>query len=189
MKTQGAVARYTIDKRASRFTVKAFAGGMLSAFGHNPVMAIRDLDGEVSLAPDAPGQSSLTMRIRAGSLEVTGDIGSKDRREMEGMMNDDVLEVSKYPEILYESPGGAATQIGEGRYRIDMNGSLTLHGVKRGQPVSAQVTINGGMLRASGEFSLLQTDYGIKPVNAMGGTLKVKDELKFTFDIVARHKE
>ena len=42
------------------------------------------------------------------------------------------------------------------------------------------------MLRAFGEFSLRQSDYGIKPVSAVGGGLKVKDEVKFTFDIVAR---
>ena len=42
------------------------------------------------------------------------------------------------------------------------------------------------MLRASGEFTVRQTDYGIKPVSVAGGALKVKDELKFSFDIVAR---
>ncbi len=47
----------------------------------------------------------------------------------------------------------------------------------------------GDMLRASGEFSLLQSDYGIPLVSVAGGALKVKDELKFTFDIVARKQE
>lgn len=44
----------------------------------------------------------------------------------------------------------------------------------------------GESLRAHGEFPLRQTEYGIKPVSAAGGTIKLKDELKFTFDIVAR---
>ncbi len=42
------------------------------------------------------------------------------------------------------------------------------------------------MLRANGEFSIRQTDYGIRLVSVAGGTLKLKDELKFTFDIVAQ---
>ena len=42
------------------------------------------------------------------------------------------------------------------------------------------------MLRANGEFSVRQTDYGIKPVSVAGGALKLKDELKCSFDIVAR---
>jgi hypothetical protein len=42
------------------------------------------------------------------------------------------------------------------------------------------------LLRAFGEVSLRQSDYNIKPVSAVGGGLKVKDEVKFTFDIAAR---
>jgi hypothetical protein len=40
-------------------------------------------------------------------------------------------------------------------------------------------------LRASGEFSLLQTDFRIKLVSAAGRTIKLKDELKSSFDISA----
>jgi hypothetical protein len=45
------------------------------------------------------------------------------------------------------------------------------------------------MLRASGEFTMRQSDYGIKPISVAGGALKVKDELKFSFEMVARKKE
>ena len=30
-----------------------------------------------------------------------------------------------------------------------------------------------------------QSDFGIKPVSAAGGTIKVKNELKLSFDLVA----
>jgi hypothetical protein len=40
-------------------------------------------------------------------------------------------------------------------------------------------------LHAKGSFPLRQSEYSIKPVSAGGGTIKVKDELRFTFDIVA----
>jgi hypothetical protein len=45
------------------------------------------------------------------------------------------------------------------------------------------------MLRASSDFTLNQTDYNIKLVSVAGGTLKLKDELKFSFEIVARKQE
>ena len=49
-----------------------------------------------------------------------------------------------------------------------------------------QVDLGGGdSLRANGEFTLRQTDFNIKPASAVGGTIKLKDELKFTFDIIA----
>jgi hypothetical protein len=50
------------------------------------------------------------------------------------------------------------------------------------------VTLAGDTLRAAGEFSVRQSDYEIRPVSAAGGTVKVKDDLKLTFDITARRQ-
>ena len=47
----------------------------------------------------------------------------------------------------------------------------------------------GSMLRASGDFTLDQTDYNIKLVSVAGGALKLKDELKFSFEMVARKQD
>jgi hypothetical protein len=47
----------------------------------------------------------------------------------------------------------------------------------------------GTMMRLSGDFTLRQSDYGIKPVSFAAGALKLKDELKFHFELVARQKE
>jgi hypothetical protein len=45
------------------------------------------------------------------------------------------------------------------------------------------------MLRISGDFTLRQSDYGIKPVSFAAGALRLKDELKFNFEMVARRQE
>jgi polyisoprenoid-binding protein YceI len=185
LETKTAAATYQIDRNTSRFTVRAFATGMLSALGHSPTIAIRDFTGEVRLEPDP----SLKLRVRADSLEVTDDISSKDRGEMERTMHLDVLETTKYPEIVYESTSATLNQISEGRWQANVTGNLTLRGITRGQNIAMQVTVMGDMLRASGDFTLLQSTYGIKPVSVAGGTLKLKDELKFAFDIVARKQE
>jgi polyisoprenoid-binding protein YceI len=66
---------------------------------------------------------------------------------------------------------------------------LTLHGVTRPQPLAAKVAVIGDTLRAFGSFTISQTDYDLKLVNIAGGALKVKDELKFSFNILARKKE
>ena len=53
------------------------------------------------------------------------------------------------------------------------------------------VSFNGKSIRTveglakNGELSILQTDYGITPVKVGGGSVKVKDKLKITFNIVA----
>jgi len=156
----------------------------LSGLGHNPVVGIRDFSGVARWDPAVPQQASLRLSIRAASLTVENDTSDKDRREMERAMQREVLESASYPEIVFES--SAASMNGNGRIQID--GSLTLHGVTRPQRVPAQLSVTGDILRAFGEFSVRQTDYRIKLASVAGGALKLKDELKFTFDIVARRK-
>jgi len=181
--------RYALDPRVSRFTVRAFATGMLSAFGHSPTIAIRDFTGEALVNPDHPEAGCLHVTVRATSLSVTNDVSDKDRREIEREMQENVLESAKYPEIVYDCPQVSVENPGNGNYSVKLLGSLTLHGVTRRQPIQARLAVTGDMLRAFGEFSVRQSDYNIKPVSAIGGGLKVKDELEFSFDIVARKQE
>jgi polyisoprenoid-binding protein YceI len=186
--TESAV-HYVADKRASQFTVQVFAGGLLSAFGHSPTIAIRDFSAEAQVDPEDITHSSLRVTIQAQSLTVRDDVSDKDRREIERMMQQDVLESSAYPEIVYECSNIEASQAGEGQYAVTLNGELTLHGVTRSQPVAARVALTGDALRAFGSFSIGQTDYDLKLVTVAGGALKVKDELKFSFNILSRKKE
>ena len=187
MQSSAATAvRYAIDSRVSRFTVRAFASGVLSAFGHNPTIAIRNYSGEVQLSAGQPETASLRITIKASGLSVVDDISDKDRREIERQMQEEVLESASYPEIVYECSTVSANKTGDGQYAAVLKGDLTLHGVTRSQAVPAKVSVNGDMLRTFGDFSLHQTEYNIKLVSALGGALKVKDELKLSFDMVAR---
>ena len=188
MTTSPTVAVYAIDPGISRFTVRAFAGGMFSAFGHNPTLAIREFEGEARFSPDVLDEAGLVIRIKASSLAMTDNMSDKDRRELELTLNQDVLETSRYPEISFESTKVSVSKAGDGQFFVNVVGALTLHGVSNTQAVSAQISLTGDMLRAHGEFSVLQSAYGIQPVSVAGGALKVKDELKCSFDIVGRKK-
>jgi hypothetical protein len=55
------IVRYTLDPGVSRFTVRAFASGMLSAFGHSPTFAIRQYSGEVQVDPETLEGASLRL--------------------------------------------------------------------------------------------------------------------------------
>ena len=181
--------RYVIDGRSSRFTVRAFATGLLAKMGHNPTIGIRDLSGEVKFNPDKLEAGSFRLVIKSASMNVQDDISTKDLREMERLMNEEVLETAKFPEIVYEAPNISVSKMADMLYSATLNGNLTLHGVTRSQPITARVALLGSMLRASSDFTLNQTDYNIKLVSVAGGALKLKDELKFSFEIVARQQE
>ena len=92
-----ATDRYVIDGRSSRFTVRAFATGLLAAMGHNPTIGIRDFSGEMRFNPDKLEAGSLRIVIKSSSLSVQDDISAKDLREMERLMNQEVLETAKFP--------------------------------------------------------------------------------------------
>jgi polyisoprenoid-binding protein YceI len=185
VEARSAVDRYLIDPGISRFTVRAFATGLLSALGHNPTVGIRDFQGEVRLAPDSLDGAGLNLKIDPRSLAVQDQISDKDRREMERQMNEEVLETSRFPEINYDCSSVSGTIPGP----VTLNGQLTLHGVIRNQPVEVRLNVMGNLLKGSGEFTIRQSDYNIRLVSAVGGTIRLKDELKLSFDMAARKQK
>jgi polyisoprenoid-binding protein YceI len=182
-----AIDHYVIDGRSSRFTISATATGLLAKMGHNPTIAVRDFKGAVNFDPEKLEAGSLHLVVKTSSLGVQDDISDKDRREIERLMNEQVLETAKFPEIVFDAPSISVSKISDMIYSAKLNGELTLHGVTRKVTgIAARVALLGSMLRASGDFSLNQTDYNIKLISVAGGALKLKDELKFSFEVVAR---
>jgi polyisoprenoid-binding protein YceI len=177
---------YHIDPDVSRFTVRAFAGGLFSALAHNPTFAVRQYAGDVQF--DGQTVAALTMTIQAPSLALTDDVSASDQREIERIMHQEILDDARFPAITYASPPAATTvtPAGSGQFTVALNGDISLHGVTRRQPITARLVATPGMLRAYGEFSFRQSDYGIALFSGAGGTIKVKDELKCAFDISAR---
>jgi len=178
--------RFRLDPRSSRFTVQAFASGMLSAFAHNPVIAIRDFNGELVLPGDGLAGGSFTLKVHPASLEVSDNIRQKDRLEIDRVMRAEVLEIDKFRDIRFASQSIEADSVAENWYRAKFKGDLQLHGVTRPTEIDAQVTLLEDSMRLGGGFSIRQTDFRIKRTSAAGGMIVAKDDLKFTFDIVGK---
>lgn len=73
-----ALLHYVVDTKASRFTVHAFATGLLSAMGHNPIIGIRKFTGDVDFNPESMRASEFRLTIQANLLSVLDDISDKD---------------------------------------------------------------------------------------------------------------
>ena len=178
--------RYKINAGQSRFTVRAFVGGLLSGVaGHDHTIAIRDFSGTAAFTYGSVTPASLQFTVKADSLAVTDKVSESDRNKIQATMRNDVLDVNSYPEITFKSTSVTATRVEEGKYQTRIAGDLTLHGTTRALAFNALVTFYETRLEAEGQFALRQTEYGIRPVSVAGGTIKVKDELKFSFNIVA----
>src|ERR1043165_1440198 len=111
------LVHYRPAPEESRFTVQAFAAGLLNVFGHDPLIEIRDFDGEVRFEPETFAQAKLQLTVKAASLAVGGEVKEKDRAEIERMMHGEVLESAQYPEIVFKTANIATSRLGKGRYR------------------------------------------------------------------------
>jgi polyisoprenoid-binding protein YceI len=180
--------RYLIDTAASRFTVKAFATGLLSAFGHSPTIAVRDYEGEVHFVPGSYDKAFVRVLVKMSGLEVLDEMKRDDRQQLEENMYGNVLESARYPSAVYESQQIDVLKVNEDVVSASVVGDLLFHGVSRSQRIEARVLDMRTMLRVSGEFTLSQSDYAIKPFS-FAGVLRLKDELKFSFEVVARRED
>jgi len=180
--------RYRFDAALGRFTVQAFATGLLSALGHSPTFAVRDFAGAMGFEREEIGSMALELTARADSLDLLDNVRDGDRREITDRMRRDVLGSSTYTEIAYRSEDVSSDPIAPGRFRVRIGGRLTLRGATHPHRVVAEVQVFGDGIRLLGECPLRLSDYGIRPVTALGGTIKLKDELKVSFDL-AGHPE
>jgi polyisoprenoid-binding protein YceI len=181
--------KFLIDAAASRFTVQAFATGLLSAFGHNPTIAIRDYAGEIQFASETYQDAHVRVTVRTTGTEVLDEMKKDDREKLEKEMNEKVLEVQRFPTAEFESKQIAVDKLSDSLLHTRVTGELSFHGVTRTHSLEARVTNMGSMLRISGDFSLRQSDYGIKPTSFAAGALRLKDEVKFNFEMLARKQE
>lgn len=178
--------RYRLDAAQSKFMVRTFSGGLLFFKGHDHFIKVGDFAGEAQLTPNAINPASLQMTIRADSLEETRDVFTPPQKQIINKeIRELVLETAKYPEIVFKSTDVTGRLRPAGHYEAKIGGDLTLHGATRHIVIPADITLEGDNLRARGEFTINRGDYNVKATSALNGTIRVRDKLKFTFDIVA----
>ena len=186
-KTQPA-RTYIIQSEQSRMEVQVRKGGLFKFLGHDHLVAVRGITGHIDLAEKTITPAALHIKIAADSLLVIQEKNDKDRVKIQRDMREKVLETAQYPQIEFES---TAVHIVTGpdstlQYRLRIEGDLTLHGITRPIVIASSLTLLNGSVRAVGRFLLHQKEFGIKAASAAVGTVKVKDKLELSFDIVAQ---
>ncbi len=179
-------ARYVFDEAAGTFTVQAFKTGLLSTFGHSPTFAVRGCSGTARFNAAGVAGFQLEMTIVADSLSLIDSVGDSDRREIERRTRDEVLESKTFPEIGYRAERLSDYRIGAGRYRLRIGGPLSLHGQAHVHQVDVELTVYDDGLEIRGDTIVRLSDYRIKPVSALAGAIKLKDELRVVFALFAR---
>ena len=185
---QSRTRTYTIVPSESNFRVFVGKAGFFSALAHDHDIGVKSFNGRVVVPEAGAGGGSLEMEVDATSLEVLDTKPSEsDKKKIFDAMHNEVLESAKHPKITFKSVSVSdVKQTGNDAYSFVVNGDLTLRGVTKRIAVPVAATITTQQIRTTGKYTLKQTDYGIKPYSAAGGTVKVKDEVVINFDIVAK---
>jgi polyisoprenoid-binding protein YceI len=170
-----AATEQPVDTGQSTVTIHVFKSGFFSSLGDDHEIHGAVKSGAINDAEPA----AVHLTIDAAGLRVIDPRASaKDRADIQArMLGPDVLDVSRFPEIVFDSD--SAEHAASGAWIV--HGKLTLRGHTR--PLSADVVENQGHYK--GSFALKQTDFGITPIKVAGGAVKVKDEIKIDFDVVA----
>lgn len=178
---------YAIDLNQSTLEINVYREGFLKAFGHDHLIAAKQFSGQAEVNKDHLAESSVTLVIQTASLLVVNPGGSeKDRREVQAtMLGEQVLDAEKNPEITFASTAVRSTRKSGTTSELNVDGILSLHGTQKPASLVLQFRIEDEKLEVEGETKLLQSDYGIKPIKAGGGTVRVKNEVKIRFSIIA----
>jgi polyisoprenoid-binding protein YceI len=114
---------------------------------------------------------------------------SGDAPKVEEIMHGpEVLDAVRFPEIHFRSKKVTGRALANGAYDLSLVGELSLHGVTREITLPVKVTLEGRILKATGETTVRHDQFGMKPVSAGGGTVKVANEIRIDFEIVAEQR-
>jgi polyisoprenoid-binding protein YceI len=182
--------QFVIDPAQTTVTLHVGKSGIFSVAGHEHEVIAPGTKGQITLGRPDVGRSSVSMTFDAAALKVTGkDEPAGDVPEVQRvMLSDRVLDVQKYPTITFQSREVSATKPSADQMTLRISGDLTLHGVTQRVDVPVTVQLAGDGLHASGKATVKQTQFGIKPVTAGGGAVKVKDEVEVVFSVAAKRQ-
>ncbi|MCE9625665.1 MAG: YceI family protein [Deltaproteobacteria bacterium] len=178
---------YRIDPKQSGFLVNTGVTGLFKKFGKPLTMEVLNYSGTIRFNPQEPNAAAVNIQTKANSVALKTQVCEPDRMNIEMRMHEKVLESEKFPDIQYVSDKVQGWKKGDNSYDVEIQGTLTLHGSSRSLPLHATATLRGNRLEASGEIPLSQKDFGIKSYSYEGGALRVADEVKISFNLVAIH--
>lgn len=126
------------------------------------------------------------MRQKVGYSTVLSDGDRADIKEH--MLGDGQLDAAKYPNITFTSTSCAANGDSSSSGRVNVTGTFTMHGTAKTITIPMKVSATDADFSAAGFFTVNQTDFGFQPFSALGGTLKNKNEVRFTIKAKGKAK-
>lgn len=180
---------FQVDGTRSEIRIITYPEGRL---GHTHVIGGQALSGEFVI-PENHHDLWLSLVIRVDALAVdepawrTDEGLDPDMTERaisgtrENMRSPRVLNAREFPVIRIRAAEASGPP-----WQSDVPAHITLAGETREVMVPVSLHRSGPALEATGRFRIRQTSFGIEPFSALGGVLRVADEVLIRFRIHAR---
>ena len=178
---------YTIDLSQSRVTATLTQEGFIARRYPTHRVEVKNFTGKIE-APERD-ETRIAVEVEAETKSLTNaDEGMTEfeRREFHNVLNNSVLESDKFPMIKFVSVSVSDARKSGETLSLTLNGDLTMRDATKRVSFPVTVTISKDQLRATGDAELKQTDFGIKPYSGKLGMIRIGDEVKISFAIVAK---
>ena len=180
---------YEVDTEATRVLIHVHRAGLMRRAGHDHVIASEHVSGEVEYTPDR--DSSAKLRVPLADLVVDApayrerfdldpEVSESSIRGTRRNMLEKVLDPETYPDVRVTV---AAENLEATRPALTV--TIGLQGAESVYDVPVDLTIDAESLEVSGNFTILHTDFGMRPFRAAAGLLRVADEIDIHFELVA----
>jgi polyisoprenoid-binding protein YceI len=179
-------ATYTVVDGKSSVRIHVGKSGALSFAGHRHEVEAHP-SGTVTADPASLAGSRVELTFASGALRVVpeGEPAGDAPSVEEVMQGPRVLDVARFPEIRFRSKAVTGQALPGGAWDLSLVGDLTLHGVTKEVTIPVKVTVEGRTLIATARAMLRHDQFGMTPVSAGGGTVKVANEITLDLRIVA----
>ncbi|HEY7183463.1 MAG TPA: YceI family protein [Blastocatellia bacterium] len=178
---------YAIDLTQSQVTATLTQEGFIARRYPSHRVEVKNFNGKIEVSEKDETQIEVEVEAESKSLtNVDRDMSEFERKEFHSVVNNQVLESDKFPRIKFVSVSAIDAQISGEKRSFTLSGDLTLRDVTKRVSFPVTVTIAKDQLRASGEAKLKQSDFGITPYSGKLGLVKIGDEVKINFEIVAK---
>ncbi len=178
---------YTIDTAQSEVIAHLTQEGLIVKRHPNHQVDVKTFTGKINVS--TRDETQLRVEVEAESRALTNidkTMSEFERNGFHQILRNEVLESEKYPTIKFTSES-VTDVVRKGDERIfSLHGDLLLHGTTRRVAVPVNVKINDQELRATGEAKFKQSDFGITPYEGGLGTIKIGDEVRVSFMVIAR---
>lgn len=192
-KTKGsaqATAKISAGAESSDFVSISFLpGSRIQISGDSTLRKFSAVASSIDLIGNAIKKPSAAGNLPWTPLEVEMVLSVKNLKSGDETLDEHMhenLKAEKYPQMqLKLSTFGFSGSNDAKGSSITASGSLTVAGVTKPIELAATMVIEGQNLRIKGNKTVLMSDFGIEPPTMMMGTLKTRNEIEVSFDIIS----